>query len=135
MILIIDNKYFFEISHNIESLTKNVKINIDKQTTLNGPVYSHIGGFEEDISFSAKFLSNVKNISLMKEFEERIKLGEPLSISCLDIVWDKQILVESFSIKPSDWVKTNFGQIWYYTKQVDIKGYIISAEVKGDKDE
>lgn len=122
MLIVID-KYIFEVKHNIDSLTKSTTINIDKQNTISKPVYTHMGGYEEEISFEANIL--LDDMSHFIGFEDLIKLGKPLNISSFDLADNKQILISRLTQSVSIFVKTELRGITYYSKKLQISGYII----------
>lgn len=122
MLIVID-KYIFEVKHNIDSLTKSTTINIDKQNTISKPVYTHMGGYEEEISFEANIL--LDDMSHFIGFEDLIKLGKPLNISSFDLADNKQILISRLTQSVSNFVKTELRGITYYSKKLQISGYII----------
>jgi len=55
MLIAID-RYIFEVKHNVLSIAKSTSINFDKQNTITKPVYTHLGGYEDEISFEAVIL-------------------------------------------------------------------------------
>ncbi|AQW81294.1 hypothetical protein CPIN17260_1000 [Campylobacter pinnipediorum subsp. pinnipediorum] len=122
MLIVID-KYIFEVKHNISNLTKSTTINIDKQNTITKPVYSHLGGVEDDISFDATIL--LDDIKDFTGFEELVKKGEPLSFSSFDLADNKQILINKLTQSVSNFVKSSFNGVTYYTKNIKISGYVI----------
>lgn len=125
MIIRID-KYFFEVKHNIENLTKSLSINLDKVETITKPIYSHIGGYEEKISFNARIL--LKDISDFKDFEKLIKMAKPLKVDFLDIVKFKYIFITSYNITTSNFIKSVFFSTTYFTKEISIDAVILQDD-------
>ncbi|WP_052137563.1 hypothetical protein [Campylobacter sputorum] len=127
MIIRID-KYFFEVKHNIESLTKSLSVNLDKQNTITKPVYTHIGRYEETISFNAKILLYDKSEFL--GFENLIKKAKPLRVDALDLVNFKYIFIQKYNITSGTFVKSIFFGTEYYTKELQIEGVILQEDYK-----
>ncbi|MGP1484909.1 MAG: hypothetical protein ACTTJC_02220 [Campylobacter sp.] len=126
MNIIIIDKYIFRVENNIESLQKSLSVNFDKQNTITKPIYSHLGGFEEEISFDATIL--LDDMARFEGFEELVKKGEALKISAFDLVKSKYILIHSFIQNAENFTKTKFNGIWYFTRRLSIAGYIIEAD-------
>ena len=72
MLIVID-RYIFEVKHNILSIAKSTSINFDKQNTITKPVYTHLGGYEDEVSFEAVIL--LEDMAEFAGFEELVKLG------------------------------------------------------------
>lgn len=124
MLISID-KFIFKTEHNIAGLKKSIKINIDKKETITHPVYTHLGGFEQSISFSANILLSEQE--KFSEFEALVKKGEPLKISALDLAKSDFILITSLEIRAENFFKTSFESVSYYSKSLSITGYLIEG--------
>jgi hypothetical protein len=122
-VLIVIDKYIFKVKHNISEITKTTSINYDKQKTITKPIYTHLGGFEEEINFEATILLN--NVLEFLGFESLVKKGDPLNISSFDLIDNKQIFITKLIQSVSNFVKTELGGITYYTKKLQISGFII----------
>lgn len=122
MLIVID-KYIFEVKHNINEISKTTSINYDKQNTITKPVYTHLGGFEDEIGFEATILLN--DISEFIGFEDLVKIGRPLDISSFDLAQNKQIFITKLTQTVSHFVKTELNGVTYYTKKLQISGFII----------
>ena len=122
MLIVID-RYIFEVKHNILSIAKSTSINFDKQNTITKPVYTHLGGYEDEISFEAVILldDRVEFIG----FEDLVKLGRPLDISTFDLAVDRQIFITKPTQSVANFAKTRLNGITYYTKKLQISGYLI----------
>ncbi|MDL0089952.1 hypothetical protein [Campylobacter gastrosuis] len=121
-LITIDN-YIFSIENNITSLQKALSVNYEKQQTITKPVYTHLGGYEEVISFNAKILLN--DHALFTGFEELVKEARPLKISAFDLVQFRHILINSLTQELENFTKIRFNGVWYYSKNLSINGYII----------
>ncbi|QCD44474.1 hypothetical protein [Campylobacter mucosalis] len=121
-LITIDN-YIFSIENNITSLQKALSVNYEKQQTITKPVYTHLGGYEEVISFNAKILLNDQ--AKFSGFEELIKEARPLKISAFDLVQSRYILINSLTQELENFTKIRFNGMWYYSKSLSINGYII----------
>lgn len=122
MLIVID-RYIFEVKHNIFNITKTTSINFDKQNTITKPVYTHLGGYEDEVSFDATIL--LDDMSDFKGFEKLVKLGIPLNISSFDLTEDRQIFITKLTQNISNWVKTQMNGVFYYTKKIQISGYLV----------
>lgn len=122
MIIQID-KYFFLVKHNIEALSKSLSVNLETTDTLNKPVYTHIGGFKENISFNAKIL--LKDVKFFVGFESLIKKAKPLTINSFDMVNFKYIFITDYKVSVGNFVKGSFNSTLYYTKDISISGVIL----------
>ena len=122
MLIVID-KYIFKVKHNISEITKTTSINYDKQKTITKPIYTHLGGFEEEINFEATILLN--NVLEFLGFESLVKKGDPLNISSFDLIDNKQIFITKLVQSVYNIVKTELSGITYYTKKLQISGFII----------
>lgn len=127
MILQID-KYFFDIKDNIESVTKTLSVNLDKQNTISKPIYTHLGGYEEAVSFEANILLSERY--RLKDFERLVKEVKPLKISCFDLVSSEYIVINSLTQIAKNFIKTEFNGVDYYTKTLSISGVLVSKETK-----
>lgn len=127
MILRID-KYFFEVKHNIENLSKSLSINLDKHDAITKPVYMHVGGYEEKISFNAKIL--LKDLNDFKDFENLVKMAKPLKIDFLDIVKFRYIFITNYNLTTSNFVKAVFFSTMYFTKDISIEAVILQDDYK-----
>ncbi|CAD7289603.1 hypothetical protein LMG7974_01680 [Campylobacter majalis] len=123
MQLITIENYIFGIENNITNLQKVLNINYEKQQTITKPIYTHLGGYEETISFEAKILLNDQTKFL--GFEELVKQARPLKISAFDLVQFRHILINSLTQELENFTKIRFNAAWYYTKSLSINGYII----------
>lgn len=121
-LITIDN-YIFSIENNITSLQKALSVNYEKQQTITKPVYTHLGGYEEVISFNAKILLNDQ--AKFSGFEELVKEARPLKISAFDLVQFRHILINSLTQELENFTKIRFNGVWYYSKNLSINGYII----------
>jgi len=122
MLIVID-RYIFEVKHNILSISKSTNINFDKQNTITKPVYTHMGGYEDEISFEAVIL--LDDTADFLGFEELVKLGRPLDISTFDLTDDRQIFITKLTQTVANFVKTQLNGVTYYTKKLQISGYLI----------
>nr|DAP31778.1 MAG TPA: hypothetical protein [Caudoviricetes sp.] len=122
MLIVID-RYIFEVKHNILSIAKSTNINFDKQNTITKPVYTHMGGYEDEISFEAVIL--LDDTADFLGFEELAKLGRPLDISTFDLTDDRQIFITKLTQTVANFVKTQLNGVTYYTKKLQISGYLI----------
>ena len=122
MLIVID-RYIFEVRHNILSIAKSTNINFDKQNTITKPVYTHMGGYEDEISFEAVIL--LDDTADFLGFEELVKLGRPLDISTFDLTDDRQIFITKLTQTVANFVKTQLNGVTYYTKKLQISGYLI----------
>ena len=122
MLIVID-RYIFEVKHNILSISKSTSINFDKQNTITKPVYTHLGGYEDEISFEAVIL--LDDIVEFIGFEDLIKLGRPLDISTFDLAVDRQIFITKLTQSIANFAKTILNGVTYYTKKLQISGYLI----------
>ncbi|MFC2751091.1 MAG: hypothetical protein ACFN38_08220 [Campylobacter sp.] len=122
MLIVID-RYIFEVKHNILSISKSTNINFDKQNTITKPVYTHMGGYEDEISFEAAIL--LDDTADFLGFEELAKLGRPLDISTFDLTDDRQIFITKLTQTVANFVKTQLNGVTYYTKKLQISGYLI----------
>lgn len=122
MLIVID-RYIFEVKHNILSISKSTNINFDKQNTITKPVYTHMGGYEDEISFEAVIL--LDDTADFLGFEELAKLGRPLDISTFDLTDDRQIFITKLTQTVANFVKTQLNGVTYYTKKLQISGYLI----------
>lgn len=121
-LITIDN-YIFSIENNITSLQKALSVNYEKQQTITKPIYTHLGGYEEVISFNAKIL--LKDQAKFSGFEELVKEARPLKISAFDLVQFRHILINSLTQELENFTKIRFNGVWYYSKNLSINGYII----------
>ncbi|MCR8685199.1 hypothetical protein [Campylobacter ureolyticus] len=85
MIVVQIDKYFFMVKNNIEGLQKKLSVNLNKQDTLTKPVYTHIGGYSEEVSFSAKIL--LPDIKFFIGFEKMVKEAKPVRINSFDMLF------------------------------------------------
>ena len=122
MLIVID-RYIFEVKHNILSISKSTNINFDKQNTITKPVYTHMGGYEDEISFEAVIL--LDDTADFLGFEELVKLGRPLDVSTFDLTDDRQIFITKLTQTVANFVKTQLNGVTYYTKKLQISGYLI----------
>ncbi len=123
MLLQID-EFFFEVKHNIESIKKSISVNLSENKTITKPVYTHIGGFKESLSFEANIL--LEDIQELKEFETKVKECKPLKISSFDLVKYKYIFIQNFDIEVGDFIRNKIGNDIYFTKKISIDGVIIN---------
>ena len=114
MLIVID-RYIFEVKHNILSIAKSTSINFDKQNTITKPVYTHLGGYEDEISFEAVIL--LEDMVEFVGFEELVKLGRPLDISTFNLADDRRIFITKLTQTVANFVKTQLNDITYYTKK------------------
>lgn len=122
MLIVID-RYIFEVKHNILSIAKSTSINFDKQNTITKPVYTHLGGYEDEISFEAVIL--LDDIVEFIGFEDLVKLGRPLDISTFDLAVDRQIFITKLTQSVANFAKTILNGVTYYTKKLQISGYLV----------
>lgn len=123
MRIITIDKYIFSIDDNVAGIEKNLSVNYDKKNTITRPVYTHLGGHDEEFSFEATIL--LDDIFKFRGFEELVKQARPLKISAFDLVRDNYILIYSMTQSTDNFVKIFFNGIWYYTKKIRISGYLI----------
>ena len=123
MRLITIDKYVFSIDDNVAGVEKNLSVNYDKKNTITKPIYTHLGGYEEEFSFDATILLN--NITKFDGFEELVKQAKPLKISAFDLVQNIHILIYSMTQSADNFVKVDLNGTWYYTNKIRISGYLI----------
>ena len=58
-------------------------------------------------------------------FEELVKLGRPLDISTFDLADDRRIFITKLTQTVANFVKTQLNGVTYYTKKLQISGYLI----------
>lgn len=123
MRIITIDKYVFSIDDNVAGIEKNLSVNYDKKNTITRPVYTHLGGYDEEFSFEATIL--LDDVLKFSGFEELVKQAIPLKISAFDLVRGNYILIYSMTQSTDNFVKLFFNGIWYYTKKIRISGYLI----------
>jgi hypothetical protein len=123
MRIITIDKYVFSIDDNVAGIEKNLSVNYDKKNTITRPVYTHLGGYDEEFSFEATIL--LDDVLKFSGFEELVKQAIPLKISAFDIVRGNYILIYSMTQSADNFVKLFFNGIWYYTKKIRISGYLL----------
>ena len=125
MRIITIDKYVFSIDDNVAGIEKNLIVNYDKKNTITRPVYTHLGGYDEEFSFEATIL--LDDVLKFSGFEELVKQAIPLKISAFDLVRGNYILIYSMTQSTDNFVKLFFNGIWYYTKKIRISGYLLLA--------
>nr|WP_315520392.1 hypothetical protein [uncultured Campylobacter sp.] len=123
MRIITIDKYVFSIDDNVAGIEKNLSVNYDKKNTITRPVYTHLGGYDEEFSFEATIL--LDDVLKFSGFEELVKQAIPLKISAFDLVRGNYILIYSMTQNTDNFVKLFFNGIWYYTKKIRISGYLL----------
>lgn len=123
MRIITIDKYVFSIDDNVAGIEKNLSVNYDKKNTITRPVYTHLGGYDEEFSFEATIL--LDDVLKFSGFEELVKQAIPLKISAFDLVQGNYILIYSMTQSTDNFVKLFFNGIWYYTKKIRISGYLL----------
>ena len=123
MRIITIDKYVFSIDDNVAGIEKNLSVNYDKKSTITRPVYTHLGGYDEEFSFEATIL--LDDVLKFSGFEELVKQAIPLKISAFDLVRGNYILIYSMTQSTDNFVKLFFNGIWYYTKKIRISGYLL----------
>lgn len=123
MRIITIDKYVFSVDDNVAGIEKNLSINYDKKNTITRPVYTHLGGYDEEFSFEATIL--LDDVLKFSGFEELVKQAIPLKISAFDLVRGNYILIYSMTQSTDNFVKLFFNGIWYYTKKIRISGYLL----------
>lgn len=123
MRIITIDKYVFSIDDNVAGIEKNLSVNYDKKNTITRPVYTHLGGYDEEFSFEATIL--LDDVIKFSGFEELVKQAIPLKISAFDLVRGNYILIYSMTQSTDNFVKLFFNGIWYYTKKIRISGYLL----------
>ncbi|QPH90208.1 hypothetical protein [Campylobacter concisus] len=123
MRIITIDKYVFSIDDNVAGIEKNLSVNYDKKNTITRPVYTHLGGYDEEFSFEATIL--LDDVLKFSGFEELVKQAIPLKISAFDLVRGNYILIYSMTQSTDNFVKLFFNGIWYYTKKIRISGYLL----------
>ena len=123
MRIITIDKYVFSIDDNIAGIEKNLSVNYDKKNTITRPVYTHLGGYDEEFSFEATIL--LDDVLKFSGFEELVKQAIPLKISAFDLVRGNYILIYSMTQSTDNFVKLFFNGIWYFTKKIRISGYLL----------
>ena len=123
MRIITIDKYVFSIDDNVAGIEKNLSVNYDKKNTITIPVYTHLGGYDEEFSFEATIL--LDDVLKFSGFEELVKQAIPLKISAFDLVRGNYILIYSMTQSTDNFVKLFFNGIWYYTKKIRISGYLL----------
>jgi len=123
MRIITIDKYVFGIDDNVAGIEKNLSVNYDKKNTITRPVYTHLGGYDEEFSFEATIL--LDDVLKFSGFEELVKQAIPLKISAFDLVRGNYILIYSMTQSTDNFVKLFFNGIWYYTKKIRISGYLL----------
>nr|DAO49644.1 MAG TPA: hypothetical protein [Caudoviricetes sp.] len=123
MRIITIDKYVFSIDDNVAGIEKNLSVNYDKKNTITRPVYTHLGGYDEEFSFESTIL--LDDVLKFSGFEELVKQAIPLKISAFDLVRGNYILIYSMTQSTDNFVKLFFNGIWYYTKKIRISGYLL----------
>ena len=123
MRIITIDKYIFSVDDNVAGIEKNLSVNYDKKNTITRPVYTHLGGYDEEFSFEATIL--LDDVLKFSGFEELVKQAIPLKISAFDLVRGNYILIYSMTQSTDNFVKIFFNGIWYYTKKIRISGYLL----------
>ncbi|WP_103644882.1 hypothetical protein [Campylobacter concisus] len=123
MRIITIDKYVFSVDDNVAGIEKNLSVNYDKKNTITRPVYTHLGGYDEEFSFEATIL--LDDVLKFSGFEELVKQAIPLKISAFDLVRGNYILIYSMTQSTDNFVKLFFNGIWYYTKKIRISGYLL----------
>lgn len=123
MRIITIDKYIFSVDDNVAGIEKNLSVNYDKKNTITRPVYTHLGGYDEEFSFEATIL--LDDMLKFSGFEELVKQAIPLKISAFDLVRGNYILIYSMTQSTDNFVKLFFNGIWYYTKKIRISGYLL----------
>ena len=123
MRIITIDKYVFSVDDNVAGIEKNLSINYDKKNTITRPVYTHLGGYDEEFSFEATIL--IDDVLKFSGFEELVKQAIPLKISAFDLVRGNYILIYSMTQSTDNFVKLFFNGIWYFTKKIRISGYLL----------
>lgn len=123
MRIITIDKYIFSVDDNVAGIEKNLSVNYDKKNTITRPVYTHLGGCDEEFSFEATIL--LDDVLKFSGFEELVKQAIPLKISAFDLVRGNYILIYSMTQSTDNFVKLFFNGIWYYTKKIRISGYLL----------
>ena len=123
MRIITIDKYVFSIDDNVAGIEKNLSVNYDKKNTITRPVYTHLGGYDEEFSFEATIL--LDDVLKFSGFEELVKQAIPLKISAFDLARGNYILIYSMTQSTDNFVKLFFNGIWYYTKKIRISGYLL----------
>ena len=123
MRIITIDKYVFSIDDNVAGIEKNLSVNYDKKNTITRPVYTHLGGYDEEFSFEATIL--LDDVIKFSGFEELVKQAIPLKISAFDLVRGNYILIYSMTQSTDNFIKLFFNGIWYYTKKIRISGYLL----------
>ncbi len=130
MIVVQIDKYFFMVKNNIEGLQKKLSVNLNKQDTLTKPVYTHIGGYSQEVSFSAKIL--LPDIKFFIGFETMVKEAKPVRINSFDMLFFKRIFITNYEVEVGNFVKSHLFSTLYYTKDIKISGVIMDDEEKND---
>lgn len=123
MRIITIDKYIFSVDDNVAGIEKNLSVNYDKKNTITRPVYTHLGGYDEEFSFEATIL--LDDVLKFSGFEELVKQAIPLKISAFDLVRGNYILIYSMTQSTDNFVKLFLNGIWYYTKKIRISGYLL----------
>lgn len=123
MRIITIDKYIFSVDDNVAGIEKNLSVNYDKKNTITRPVYTHLGGYDEEFGFEATIL--LDDVLKFSGFEELVKQAIPLKISAFDLVRGNYILIYSMTQSTDNFVKLFFNGIWYYTKKIRISGYLL----------
>lgn len=123
MRIITIDKYIFSVDDNVAGIEKNLSVNYDKKNTITRPVYTHLGGYDEEFSFEATIL--LDDVLKFSGFEELVKQAIPLKISAFDLVRGNYILIYSMTQSTDNFIKLFFNGIWYYTKKIRISGYLL----------
>lgn len=123
MRIITIDRYVFSVDDNVAGIEKNLSVNYDKKNTITRPVYTHLGGYDEEFSFEATIL--LDDVLKFSGFEELVKQAIPLKISAFDLVRGNYILIYSMTQSTDNFVKLFFNGIWYYTKKIRISGYLL----------
>ncbi|MEH1010972.1 hypothetical protein QM027_09795 [Campylobacter concisus] len=103
MRIITIDKYVFSIDDNVAGIEKNLSVNYDKKNTITRPVYTHLGGYDEEFSFEATIL--LDDVLKFSGFEELVKQAIPLKISAFDLVRGNYILIYSMTQSTDNFVK------------------------------
>nr|DAN55455.1 MAG TPA: hypothetical protein [Caudoviricetes sp.]DAO44669.1 MAG TPA: hypothetical protein [Caudoviricetes sp.] len=124
MIISID-KYIFKVTNNISGLSKILSVNLEKTQTISRPFYSHIGGYEQTLSFEAKIL--LPDLIDFIGFEELVKEARVVKISSFDLCFNKDFFITEVVTSIDTFIKSEFNGVMYYTKTLNISGVILNG--------
>lgn len=114
--------FIFTTNHNIESLNTELDLNINTIKTMDKNIYLALGAPEERISFEATIF--IEQLAHFKDLKEKIKKRELLSLSSLESVGTKKILITNFSSRTNNWLIDSNRNATFFTRSFSISGVV-----------